>query len=182
MILFSVLALLLITMLTVNEFYQWRLDVPCTPSLPRVQKRMLTLAAGDSSGKIVEFGSGWGGLSFRAARLYPQREITGLELSLCPYLFSRLRQKLSRGLKNLTFVRQDFTTFPLQDTAVVLCYLTNPLMASLRSKFLHDLPKGAVVISSTFFIPRWQPETTEHIRGLWDTPIFLYRRGQGEET
>lgn len=171
----SLLLLAFIVVVFVNEFYQARLGVPCMPTVAPVRKAMLALAA-DPGGNIVELGSGWGGMAIAAAKTYPGASVTGIEYSLFPYLFSRLRRLFHPALKNLEFARRDFFSYPLEGASVVLCYLTNPLMARLKDKFLRELPPGARVISSTFFIPGWEPEKTEDVKGLWDTRIYLYRK------
>jgi hypothetical protein len=173
--LIAALALLVIVVVLVNEFYQARLGVPCMPTMPRVRRKMLEFASppGDS---IVELGSGWGGMAIAAARAFPGTRVTGLERSVFPYLFSRLRRLLAPGLKNLSFRRENFFSYPLCNASTVLCYLTNPLMAKLKDKLMHELPPGAKVVSSTFFIPGWEPERTEEVKGPWTTRIFVYRR------
>jgi SAM-dependent methyltransferase len=168
MIVLIALALLAIVIL-LNEFYQQRLGVPCMPTMPRVRRRMLELA-GESPGVIVELGSGWGGLARAAARRFPLARVTGLEMSPVPWLVSRLLRR-----RNTQFLRRDFFSFPLHDADVVLCYLTNPLMAKLAPKLKAELKPGARVVSSTFFIEGWEPETVEDVKGLWTTRIFVYR-------
>jgi hypothetical protein len=168
-------ALLFAVIVLVNEFYQARLGVPCTPTMVKVRTAMLNFAA-EPGAKIVELGSGWGGLALAAARAHPGTEVTGLEVSLFPYLFSRLRRFLHPSLKNLSFARKDFFSYPLNDASLILCYLTNPLMAKLKDKLEKELPSGARVVSSTFFIPGWEPLITVDVKGLWDTRIFVYRK------
>lgn len=169
------LILLFIVVLLVNEAYQSRLGVPCMPTMPRARRRMLSLIP-PGEGPIVELGSGWGGMAVAAARAHPGRQVTGLELSLFPYLFSRLRPRP----KNLSIRRADFFKYPLHDADAVLCYLTNPLMEKLRPKFAAELKPGARVISSTFFIPRWRAALEETVKTPWPVKIFVYEKG-GEE-
>jgi hypothetical protein len=172
---FFLAALVFIAVILLNEFYQERLGVPCTPTMGPVRAEMLACVV-SPCGRIVELGSGWGGMAIAAARAHPEARVTGLELSLFPWLFSHARHLLHPALKNLSFERNDFFSYPLHDVSAVLCYLTNPLMAKLKDKLEHELPPGAQVISSTFFIPGWEPEQTVDVKGLWSTRIFVYRK------
>lgn len=169
----SVILLLALVVIFVNEYYQARLGVPCMPTMPAVRKKMLELAANPGQ-HIVEIGSGWGGMTLAAARLYPQSRVTGIEFSLFPYLFSRLRLLCSPAVKNVTFLRRDFFAFPMTGATTLLCYLTNPLMAKLGPKLRIELPEGARVVSSTFHIPDWVPDSIAVVPGKWDTKIFVY--------
>lgn len=175
-------AALILTALIVaftNEAFQGRLGVSPMPSMRRVRRRMIALIPAEAK-TIVELGSGWGGLARAAAKHRPQAAVTGMEYSMFPFLFSRLGLWL-RPRPNLRFVRQDFRVADLSDADVVLCYLSNPIMARLRDTALRQLPSGAVILSSTFFLPDWEPERIETVRGLWPTRIFVYRKNSSEK-
>ena len=50
-------------------------------------------------------------------------------------------------------------------------------MADLREKLIKELPKGATIISSTFFIPEWTPEKVIEVDNLlYKTKIFIYKK------
>ncbi len=137
---------------------------------------MIGLVSPRTAGVIMELGSGWGGLAIAAARAYPGCRVVGVEYSPFPYLAARLRRFFLPSLANLSFVRQNFFETSFSETEVILCYLSNPIMARLRGKFLKELPKGATIISSTFFIPDWEPEKVIDLGGLWKTRLFVYRK------
>ena len=172
---FAILTLTAIVVVFTNEFFQQRLGVSPMPTVPRVRREMLHQIPQGTIGGIVEFGAGWGGVSFAAARAFPHCKVVGVEYSLFPFLALYLRRALTPGLANLTFVRRDFFTFPLQGVSVVLCYLSIPLMARLREKFEAELPAGSTVISSTFPVAGWEPQKVSDIKGLWKTRIFVYQ-------
>jgi hypothetical protein len=171
-----VLAIILMAAVIIGEFFQQKTGVSAMPTIPAVRRRMLALISPPSGGKIVELGSGWGGMAIAAARQYPLCRVTGVESSIFPFIVSQIRRLMHPALKNIDFIRADFFDFSLRDTTAVLCYLCNPLMARLEKKFTAELPSGAVVVSSTFFIPGWTPEKNENVKGLWNTQIFVYRR------
>lgn len=179
-IIFSVVILAAVVLALTNEVFQQKTGVSPMPTVSSVRREMVGLIPAGTTGTILELGSGWGGIAFAAARAYPQAQVVGVEYSPFPFLAARLRKLLSPGLSNLRLVRQDFFDVSFRDASVVLCYLCNPLMARLERKFTQELPPGATVISSTFFIPGWEPERVKDLTGFWKTRIFVYRK-KGKE-
>ncbi len=175
---FAIVTLLVVVVAFANEYYQQKLGVSMMPTMPRVAREMVALAAGAPEGRIVELGSGWGGLARRAAKAFPGRAVVGIEYSLFPYLGSRLRGLLPPRLPNLRFDRRDFFAVPLDGAGAVLCYLSHPLMARLQPKFAAELPPGACVVSSTFPVPGWTPDVVRDVKGAWKTQIFVYKKGK----
>jgi len=96
------------------------------PTSPNVRRTMFALLParlpGPAEGRIYELGSGWGGVAMGLARQYPDRTVVGYELSLLPWLFSRLRL-LARPLANLSFRLADFRNADLSDATLCVCYL-----------------------------------------------------------
>jgi hypothetical protein len=172
----SIIMLAAVVLVFTNEYFQQKLGVSPMPTVPAVRAAMLSLVPEDGKGcTMMELGSGWGGIALALARRRPDCTVVGVEGSLFPYLFSRLRLWLPGTPKNIRFVRKNFFTLPLTGTQVVLCYLCNPLMAKLKPKFEAEMPKGACVISSTFPVPGWTAEKTVKIEKMWSTEIYLYR-------
>lgn len=173
-IVISAIVFIAVAFVMINEFFQQKVGVSPMPTVGRVRNKILAQVP-SSAHHVVELGSGWGGISLLAGRRYPHMQVTGIELSPVPYLFSRLRLWISRA-PNVRFLRRNFFDYPLDQSDVVICYLTNPLMAQLKEKLLRELPVHAVIVSSTFFIPGWTPAKTEKVTGLWDTDVYVYRR------
>ncbi|MBI1216825.1 MAG: SAM-dependent methyltransferase [Alphaproteobacteria bacterium] len=173
---FSLVMLAALLLVFTNEYFQQKLGVSPMPTVPAVRAAMISLVPEDSKDCVMmELGSGWGGIVIDLARRYPSCRIVGVEGSIFPYLFSRLRLMLPGAPKNARVMHRNFFTVPLNDARVILCYLCNPLMAKLKPKFEKELPKGACVISSTFYVPDWVPEKTIRVEKMWETEIFLYR-------
>ena len=168
----SLLVLFLIVLAFTNEFFQGRLGVSPMPSLGKVRRRMVALIP-PGARVIVELGSGWGGLARMTARAHPSATLTGYEYSPFPFIAARLLGWVFPR-RNLHFRRQNFFGADLSGADVVLCYLSNPLMAALRDKFLRELPPGALIISSTFFIPDMPNKDIVTVDGWWKTKIFVY--------
>ncbi len=146
------------------------------PTMARVRKAMLEQIPQDTNGRIVELGSGWGGIAFAAARAHPNCAVTGIEFAVLPLVCCKIRQLFTPSLRNIAFIRRDFFDISFYDVTVVLCYLSNPHMEKLKQKFERELPDGALIISSTFFIPGWDPVAVKDLEGVWNTRLYIYRK------
>ena len=175
-ILLSLVVLFAIGFVLTNEYYQQKMGVSCMPSTAHIRREIIALVPQLQPGRIVELGSGWGGICIALARDFPDREVVGIENSFFPFCYGWLRQKLWR-LPNLTLRRMDFFKSDFRGTALTVCYLSNPIMKRLAPKFKDELPPGSVLISSTFFVPGWVPERVLDVTGVWNTRIFVYRKG-----
>lgn len=167
----SLLTLAALIIILTNEVFQQRLGVSPMPTMRGVRREMIALIP-ENTGAIVELGSGWGGLARDAARRFPAQRVTGIEGSFFPYHFSRLMNRR----KNLSFARADFFSTDLSAATTILCYLSNAHMARLEEKFMRELPVGAVIVSSTFPLPHWEPVEMRTLKGLWRTQIYAYRK------
>ncbi len=171
-ILLSFTVLLLLVALF-NEYYQWRVGVCCMPTVPKVREEIIKLIqeyGSDQHKNIVELGCGWGGLAIAAAKSNPDKHITGVELSLFPYIFSKLRIKPS----NTSIVHKNIYNFNLAESDIVLCYLSNSHMKNLEEKMTSELKSGSIVISSTFVFAKKQPHKIITLSGIYETKIYIY--------
>lgn len=144
------------------------------PSSVRATRALVTLLPNDVHGTIYELGSGWGTLLFPVARCYPNHQVIGFETSWIPYFFSRI-VLLFCGLPNVEIRRQDFFAADLSEAGLVVCYLYPGAMKKLAVKLSKGLPTGSYVISNTFAMPGWPPESTLDIGDLYHTKIYRYR-------
>jgi len=156
---------------------------PPTPTSPAVRRAVLELLParlpGGEAAPIIELGAGWGGLSLALAKRYPDRAVIGLEISPLPWLVSRLRL-VFQPRPNLRLRFGDFRKCELSGNGLVVCYLSANLLAELRGKLEAELPAGALVVSSTFAIPDWQPVDRVTARDLYKSPVYLYEVGGPE--
>ena len=125
-------------------------------------------------GAIFELGSGWGSLLIPLAKIYPQRQIVGYELSILPWFTSHLLIKLL-GLKNVKVHRQNFLKADLRGASVIFCYLYPGGMKTLEDKL--KLEHGALeyLISNNFSLPSHKPIKTTLLNDLYQSPIYLYK-------
>lgn len=173
---FSLLILALLIVVAFNEFYQRSMKVSPMPTPASTRAAMLAAIQHPAPKVIAELGSGWGGIALAAAKKYPQAQVIGFEGSPMPLLFSKLRAVCNPRVKNVTFIKKNFFEHDMHGVDVVLCYLSNPHMAQLEPKLHDELPLGAQVISSTFFMPHWRVRDQKMVGGLYDTDVYVYEK------
>lgn len=131
--------------------------------------------------KVVDLGSGWGGLAARVARRYPDRDVLGLEAALVPFLFTKLWYRGRRKPKNLAFRRVDFRTLKPEEWTLYLAYLSPLSMETLQHQFEANPAGNIVLISALFSVRPWTPSKTIKARDLHGTAIYVYEiRGVGD--
>jgi len=155
-------------------YYDWKLGVAAVPSSSAAVRKVAAMLPGLSGGKVVDLGSGWGGMALAAARACPDKQIVGIEYALLPYLWSRMKRALSLRLGNLRFLRADFFGYSLADTQILFIYMPSEFMPRLAPK-IAELPKGAYVISNSEKCEGLTPESVVDVPGLLPEKIYVYR-------
>lgn len=170
-----ILSAALIAVLSI-VFVSWRNGISPMPVSAPVRSRVVAeLRRLGRPGTIIEAGSGWGTLAYRAAESNPDSRIIGIENSPIPLAVSRLIARLGSA-KNVNFIKGDLYEFPYEQADVVVCYLFPRAMSRLDSVFRERLSSGAVVISVCFALPGWQPEHTLVCRDMYLTKVYVYVR------
>lgn len=147
---------------------------PPAPMSARVRETLLKALPAHLDGMAVELGSGWGNLAIPLARRYPDNAVFGYELSPLPWAVANL-WRFFAGVQNLWLYRRDFLSVPLGDASLVVCYLDPGVMRRLAEKFEQELPLDAIVVSSTFALPGWEPQAMVRSDDIYQTPIYVYR-------
>jgi len=155
-------------------YYTVKLGISPMPSVGFAKKVVIQAVPSETTGTVVDLGSGWGTLLFSLAKKFPHCRFIGYELSPLPYAISFLRKWLFR-YQNVTILRRDFFQESLDDASVVLCYLFPHTMERLSSKFTDELSESSLVISNTFAIHQWTPIRVLQVPDLYNTKIFVYR-------
>jgi trans-aconitate methyltransferase len=114
----------------------------------------------------VELGSGWGGMTRRLQKRFPDAKIAAFEKSIIPYVFSRAQGQNVRC--------SDLFDVNLTTVDLVFCYLSPWHMERLLPKFEKELKPGAVVVSASFPMKR-TPDAETIVPGIVDIPVYLYR-------
>lgn len=142
------------------------------PTTKQVKRALLQELPELSRGKIVELGSGFGGVAFLLARRYSHLKVEAYELSIVPFIVSFSLSKLFR-LKNLTLIRRDFLSASLEEASLLYAYLCPKGMEALREKCGEEKVCGTL-ISSTFHLPNSRPIKVQTINDLYQTKLFVY--------
>ena len=132
------------------------------------------------TGTVLELGSGWGGLALALAQRYPRAQVVGYELSLLPYLYSRLASRRA-GCRNLQLERADFFAAAMGEADIVVCYLHHEAMSRLAPLLAEKLAPGALVVSNTFQLPGWTPEATVQLTDMYRNRLYRYRQAESPE-
>ncbi|MEX3928668.1 methyltransferase [Paraburkholderia sp. BR10936] len=96
---------------------------------------------------IVDLGSGWGAPVIALARAFPEASVQGMEISLFPYLVSRLR---THHLPNVSLKWGNFFHSDLDKSDAIVCYLMPSVMAKLGDFLDKALKPGTFIVSNTF--------------------------------
>jgi hypothetical protein len=123
--------------------------------------------------RFTDLGSGWGGMGRLLAKAFPDRRIQCVELSIIPYLASRLISQ-TMSSKSIQYHRMNFQNYPLEGKAAYICYLSGPVMKKLSSHFDEKLRSGNIVISIAFAIPGWTPVRVEYVQSAIPAPVYVY--------
>ena len=154
-------------------YFTLRTGISPMPS-NRLQRAAILAAAGDPAGPIYELGAGWGSLAFALADRFSNAKVIAFELSWVPFGVMRLRQAL-RPRKNLTLRRADFLDAPLGEAQLLVCYLFRGGMQKLKSKLEREAAPGTTLVTHTFSMHGWTPESEQTLGDLYRTHVYVYR-------
>jgi hypothetical protein len=149
-----------------------RYGIGPVPTSPKVKRALLPLLPPLSKGPIYELGAGFGTLAFALADHYPDCEVIAVEVSPIPYFWMTVRKQLRPRL-HLKIRRKDFFKLPLNDAALIVCYLYPGAMLRLEEKLAMECPQ-APILTHTFALPSRKADVTRHAEDLYCTPIYFY--------
>ncbi|QOY96721.1 class I SAM-dependent methyltransferase [Massilia sp. UMI-21] len=136
----------------------YRTQVPYYPSNRRVWEALASLLPARERVRVIDIGSGLGGLVLHLARLRPGIEAAGIELAPLPWLLSRLRARLAGS--GARFLRGDYEHLDFAQFDVVFAYLSPAAMDALWRKAAREMRPGALLISYEFVIDDRLPDRT----------------------
>src|SRR5450830_1821193 len=134
----------------------FRTQVPYFPSGRRAWDAVAALLPARPI-KLIDIGSGLGGLVLDLAARRPDSEFEGIELAPLPWLASRLR---AGGRPNVRFSRGDYETLDFADFDVVFAYLSPAAMERLWQKAQAEMRPGSLLLSYEFVISTKSPDLT----------------------
>jgi SAM-dependent methyltransferase len=134
----------------------FRTQVPYYPSGRRVWEEVARQLPLDRPLRIVDIGSGLGGLVLELARRRPDCDVSGIELAPLPWLASRLRALATRS--RARFLLGDYDKLNFGNYDVVFAYLSPAAMGALWRKAEVEMRPGSVLISYEFVITERAPD------------------------
>ncbi|HEV2145909.1 MAG TPA: methyltransferase domain-containing protein [Longimicrobiaceae bacterium] len=138
-------------------------EAPYVPTPMEVVHEMLALAAPGPDDVVYDLGSGDGRIPIEAARLYGARGV-GIDLD------ARLVQRAEENAREagvagrVRFVHGDLFAADLRPATVVTLYLPASVNLKLRPILLEQLRPGTRVVSHSFSMGDWAPDSMVTVR------------------
>ena len=161
------------------EVYAIKTGVPTVTSWPSVRKKMIELLRDESAARqkplaILDLGSGTGKLDLEIGRALPDAHVTGVEISIAPYVLSHLRRLLWR-VRNVTFRRLDFWGHDISGYDAVVIYMTAKIRDRMAEKLQRELKPGALILINETHLPNRTPEAVFEV-GVMKVKVVAYRQ------
>ncbi|MBV8666660.1 MAG: class I SAM-dependent methyltransferase [Burkholderiaceae bacterium] len=134
----------------------FRTQVPFYPSGPLVWSMVEELLPRDRPLRVIDIGSGFGGMALRLAERRPDSTVIGIEVAPLPWLCSRLRAACRHS--GAQFWRGDYHELDFGDFDVVFAYLSPAAMPALWEKVRAEMRSGSLLLSYEFPIPEVQSQ------------------------
>ena len=134
----------------------FRTQVPYYPSGRRVWDEVARLLPAERALRVIDIGSGLGGLVLALARQRPESQIDGIELAPLPWLISRVRAKLAGS--SARFLRGDYEHLDFAQYDALFAYLSPAAMSALYRKAAREMRPGAILMSYEFLITEKAPD------------------------
>ncbi len=147
-----------------NEFYltgfvvslslfwtTFRSQVPFFPSRPVVWQQVAGLMPQDKPMRMIDIGSGLGGMSMHISKVRPDSLIEGIEIAPLPWLVSFVRAQIQGS--SAVFKLGDYRALDFANYDVIFAYLSPAPMLALWEKAQHEMRPGSLLISYEFEIP-----------------------------
>jgi len=145
---------------------------PFVPTKRRDIERLLKLAEVKKDDKVYDLGSGDGRIAIAAAEQFGAK-VEGIEISLLPYIFSKILVRIKGLQKKVSIHYGDFFQVNLKKADVVICFLTPKAMKKLKPKFKKELTKNTRIVSYAFPLLDWTPKYV-HKPQKGDISVYLY--------
>lgn len=140
----------------------FRTQVPYYPSHPAVwdavRQQLPPPRADGRPLRVIDIGSGLGGLLMYLARARPDIECVGIELAPLPWLYSRVRAAI--GHSRARFLPGDYERLDFGQFDLVFAYLSPAAMGGLWRKAEAEMCPDAILISYEFAIDARAPDQT----------------------
>ena len=152
----------------------FRTQVPLYLSSEKVWQALATRLPATGAFRLVDLGSGMGGVLTYLARANPLGHYLGVETAPLPFFWSWLRIK-SGGFGNCEVRWGSLWECDLSQFDVVFAYLSPVPMEDLWNKAKREMRPGSLFISNTFTVPGHPPQETLNIDDMDRSALYLWR-------
>jgi len=149
----------------------FRTQVPYYPSTPAVWDGVRQLMGSAPGLRVIDIGSGLGGLVLYLSRTRPDAELTGIELAPLPFLYSWLRARLTGS--RARFLRGDYENLDFSQFDLVFAYLSPAAMPGLWRKAAAEMCPGTMLVSYEFSVEERSPDRILHVSGT-EIPLYIW--------
>jgi len=163
--------LLVLVTLVLLFWTNHRTRVPLYLSGRRACHRLASLLPPDRQLKMLDLGSGFGGVLATVSKQRPECRLVGLEIAPLPAWIARLRHLGRPALKTR---RRDFWRESLADYDLVYAYLSPEPMPGLWHKVRAEMRPGTLFVSNTFAVPGAAPDLVLPLGGA-RSPLYVWR-------
>lgn len=147
-------------------------DVPLFLSSEAVANALVDILQVEEATQFADFGAGVGSVVIPVARQMPALQVEAWERAPIPWWICSLRAK---PFKNIQVFRRSFWDCDLSQFDVLFVFLSPLAMPRLAEKARLEMPKGALLVSSSFPVPEWKPEFTQQLEDNRKTILYCYR-------
>lgn len=151
--------------------HTFRTQVPYYPSSKSTWMAVADMLPKNRSLRIIDIGSGLGGLVLYLDKNYPQHQVLGVELSWLPWLASWLRARFSKCCAQ--FLRIDYADLDFAQFDVVFAYLSPVAMPALWYKAHAEMRTGSILLSNEFVVPEHPADLTVQTEQM-RTPLYAW--------
>lgn len=143
-------------------------DVPYVPTPDEVVETMLQVARVGPRDVVYDLGSGDGRIVITAAKRHGARGV-GVDIDPERIAESRRNAQAAGVADKVRFVQGDLFDADIADATVVTLYLLPTVNERLKPKLLAELRPGTRIVSHSFDMGDWQPEST---RVVGDATVY----------
>jgi hypothetical protein len=151
----------------------YRSQVPLYLSGPAAWREVARLLPPHPGARIIDLGSGLGGLTAYLGRLRPDARVDGVEAAPLPWLASQMRKRLRGWNGNLIW--GDLWRVDLAGYDVAHAYLSPVPMPALWEKTCREMRVGSLLLSHSFAVPGVAPLLIRSLPG--GKRLYIYRVG-----
>lgn len=169
------IVLLLIAMILygLKEYYQVKLKSgPHSTPMPVQTQIIETLMSFSHTGRMVDLGSGWGGMVLNLAKNMPEWQIDGVEQSPTPWIISNCRST-GKTYGNYRFFISPIQKFFLKNYDVIYVNLPRDTLAQILPRLVRALRDDTLILSYPHPLPRLP--TNDMIQVDARHRVYMYR-------